>query len=53
MLIGKILFEDGAYDSKDVLDVFCRQWNHVIIKVRKNAKVKKTNHFIRNLLVIS
>jgi hypothetical protein len=50
--IAKI-FGDGAYDNNGIFR--CLADNGVIpcIKVRKNAKFKKTNHILRNLSVIS
>ena len=51
--VGKII-ADGAYDSNAA--VFkCLADSGILpcIKVRKNTKLKKTNHFLRNLLVIS
>jgi hypothetical protein len=47
--IAKI-FGDGAYDNNGIFR--CLADNGVIpcIKVRKNAKFKKTNHILRNLL---
>ena len=51
--VDKII-ADGAYDSNAA--VFkCLADSGILprIKVRKNTKLKKTNHFLRNLLVIS
>jgi len=50
--VGKII-ADGAYDSKAVFKFLADSGILPCIKVRKNAKLKKTNHFLRNLLVIS
>ena len=49
--IGK-LFADGAFDNNDVFR--CLADNGIVpcIKVRRNARVKKTNHILRNLSVI-
>ena len=47
------ILADGAYDSNAA--VFkCLADSGILpcIKVRKNTKLKKTNHFLRNLLVI-
>jgi hypothetical protein len=49
--IGK-LFADGAYDSNDVFRCLADNGILPCIKVRKNARVKKTNHILRNLSVI-
>ena len=51
VIAGK-LFADGAFDNNDVFR--CLADNGIIpcIKVRRNARVKKTNHFLRNMLVI-
>ena len=50
--IHKVL-ADGAYDSNAVFR--CLSNNRIIpwIKLRKNAKVKSTNHVLRNLMAIS
>jgi transposase len=51
--VGKII-ADGAYDSNAVFKFLAADSGILpCIKVRKNAKLKKTNHFLRNLLVIS
>ena len=50
--VGKI-FADGAYDSNAVFKCLADNGILPCIKVRKNAKVKKTNHLLRNLSVIS
>jgi len=46
------LLADGAYDSNDIFR--CLSENGIIpcIKVRKNARVRKTGHILRNLSVI-
>ena len=45
-------FADGAYDNNAVFA--CRAENEILsCKVRRNARVKKTNHIFRNLSVIS
>ena len=49
--VGKII-ADGAYDSNAVFKCLADSGILPCIKVRKNAKLKKTNHFLRNLLVI-
>ena len=49
--IGK-LFADGAYDSNDVFRCLAENGIVPCIKVRRNARVKKTNHILRNLSVI-
>jgi hypothetical protein len=50
--VGKII-ADGAYDSNTVFKCLADSGILPCIKVRKNAKAKKTNHFLRNLSVIS
>jgi len=52
--VGKII-ADGAYDSNAAVFRCLATDSGILpcIKVRKNAKLKKTNHFLRNLLVIS
>ena len=50
--VGK-LFADGAYDSNYIFRNLADNGILPCIKVRKNARVKKTNHFLRNLSVIS
>ena len=50
--VGKII-ADGAYDSNAVFKCLADSGILPCIKVRKNAKLKKTNHLLRNLLVIS
>jgi transposase len=51
--VGKII-ADGAYDSNAVFKCLADSGGILpCIKVRKNAKLKKTNHFLRNLSVIS
>ena len=52
MIVGKIL-TDGAYDSNAVFGCLTDNGIMSCIKVRKKAIVKKTNHNLRNLLVIS
>src|SRR3954463_11214913 len=52
MIVGKIL-ADGAYDSNAVFGCLTDNGIMSCIKVRKKAKVKNTNHNLRNLLVIS
>ena len=52
MIVGKIR-ADGAYDSNAVFGCLTDNGIMSCIKVRKKAKVKKTNHNLRNLLVIS
>jgi DDE family transposase len=49
--IGK-LFADGAFDNNGVFRCLADNGIMPCIKVRRNAKVKKTNHFLRNLSVI-
>ena len=50
--VGKII-ADGAYDSNAVFKCLADSGILPCIKVRKNAKARKTNHFLRNLSVIS
>jgi transposase len=52
MIVGKIL-ADSAYDSNAVFGCITDNGIMSCIKVRKKAKVKKTNHNLRNILVIS
>ena len=49
--IGK-LFADGAFDNNGVFRCLADNGITPCIKVRINARVKKTNHFLRNLSVI-
>ena len=46
--IGKLL-ADGAYDSSDIFRCLADNGIMPYIKVRRNARVKKTNHIFRNL----
>ena len=50
--VGKII-ADCAYDSNTVFKCLADSGILPCIKVRKNAKAKKTNHLLRNLSVIS
>ena len=50
--IGK-LFADGAFDNNAVFRCLADNGIMPCIKVRRNTRVKKTNHFLRNLSVIS
>ena len=50
--VGKII-ADGAYDSNAVFKCLADSGILPCIKVRRNARVKKTNHILRNLSVIS
>ena len=50
--IHKVL-ADGAYDSNAVFRVLADGRIMPCIKVRRNARAKKTNNIFRNLLVIS
>ncbi len=50
--VGKII-ADCAYDINTVFKCLADSGILPCIKVRKNAKAKKTNHFIRNLSVMS
>lgn len=50
--IGK-LFADGAFDNNGVFRCLADNGIMPCIKVRRNSRVKKTNHFLRNLSVIS
>ena len=50
--IGKLL-ADGAYEGNDIFRCLADNGIMPCIKVRKNARVKKTNHIFRNLSVIS
>jgi len=47
-------FADGAYNSNNVFGCLTAK-NRILpcIKVRRNAKVKKTNHILRNLSATS
>jgi DDE family transposase len=49
--IGKLL-ADGAYDGNDIFRRLADNGILPCIKVRRNARVKKTNHIFRNLSVI-
>ena len=49
--VGKII-ADGAYDSNTVFKCLADSGILPCIRVRKNAKAKKTSHFLRNLSVI-
>ena len=49
--IGK-LFADGAFDNNDVFRCLADNGITPCIKVRRNARIKKTNHFLRNMSVI-
>lgn len=51
-VVDRIL-ADGAYDSNDTFR--CLSHNEIIpgIKVRKNSRVRKTAHLLRNLSVIA
>jgi hypothetical protein len=50
--IGKLFADGDAFDSNNVFR--CLADNEIMpcIKVRRNARVKKTNHIFRNLSVI-
>ena len=50
MSAGKV-FADGAYDSNAVFKYLSDNGILPCIKVRRNARVKKTNHILRNLSV--
>ena len=50
--IGKLLADDGAYDGNDIFRRLADNGILPCIKVRRNARVKKTNHIFRNLSVI-
>lgn len=52
MTVDKIL-ADGAYDSNAVFGCLADNGIKPCIKVRRNARVKKTNNTFRNLSVIS
>src|SRR4051812_25020666 len=52
MAVGKILL-DGAYDSNAVFGCLADNGILPCVKVRRNARVKKTNNIFRNLSVIS
>ena len=52
MSAGKV-FADGAYDSNAVFKCLADNGILPCIKVRRNARVKKTNHILRNLSVTS
>jgi DDE family transposase len=47
------LFADGAFDNNDVFRCLADNGILPCIKVRRNTRVKKTNHILRNLAVIS
>jgi hypothetical protein len=49
--IGK-LFADGAFDNNDVFRCLADNGIMPCIKIRRNARVKKTNHILRNMSVI-
>ena len=51
--VGKIIADGAYYDSNAVFKFLADSGILPCIKVRKNTKLKKTNHFLRNLLVIS
>jgi len=51
--VGKIIADGAYYDSNAVFKFLADSGILPCIKVRKNAKLKKINHFLRNLLVIS
>jgi hypothetical protein len=50
--IGKLLADGASYEGNDIFR--CLADNGIVpcIKVRRNARVKKTNHIFRNLSVI-
>jgi hypothetical protein len=50
--IGKLLADGDSYEGNDIFR--CLADNGIVpcIKVRRNARVKKTNHIFRNLSVI-
>jgi hypothetical protein len=52
-VIVEKVFADGAYDSNVVFRVLADSRIMPCIKVRRNARAKKTNNIFRNLLVIS
>ena len=52
VVIGKV-FADDAYDSNAVFRYLADSGILSYIKVRRNARVKKTNNIFRNLSVIS
>ncbi len=47
------LLADGAYDGNDIFKCLAEKGIVPCIKVRKNARVKKGNHILRNLSAIS
>jgi hypothetical protein len=47
------ILADGAYDSNAVFGCLAEHEIFLCIKVRRNARVKKTNNTFRNLSVIS
>jgi hypothetical protein len=51
-MINKLL-ADGAYDSNDIFRCLSEYGITPCIKVRNNARVRKTGHMFRNLSVIS
>jgi len=50
--VDKIIADGASYDSNAVFKCLADSGILPCIKVRKNTKLKKTNHFLRNLLVI-
>ena len=42
---------DGAYDSNNIFQILLFKGIKPAIKVRKNARIKKTNHYLRNKAV--
>ncbi|CAN5677161.1 IS5-like element IS903B family transposase [soil metagenome] len=47
------LFADGAYDSNNTFKCLSEHGITPCIKVRKNSRVRKTGHMLRNLSVIA
>ena len=50
--VDKIIADGASYDSNAVFKCLADSGILPCIKVRKNAKLKETNHFLRNILVI-
>ena len=51
--VDKIIADGASYDSNAVFKCLADSGILPCIKVRKNTKLKKTNHFLRNLSAIS
>ena len=42
---------DGSYDSNNIFQILSFKGIKPAIKVRKNARIRKTNHYLRNKAV--